>query len=354
MINKEQLPVWGYDFCVCDNEMYIFHGMINALFKVDIDDGKVSYLTKIEGEPVRERSLFTSMVEWKKKIYMFPYNASSIVCYDVVLNKVRKIETKEYNVIDTFGNGRYVYMQPTFFNNYILKFDLEQEKVIKKIAITPFHSEQTMCSFNDNCYMGNGVYAVIITPANKICIIDSNSDSVHIVNIQNADDVYASIEYCDGYIYAMGNRKYSMAKIDPKSGNIVKTYKAFNGYGRLIGRIQDKIIVDMVYDKDMYTYNCTDQKVNECRYVSKRDADACKYYWYSYGVLKKCNKDVNYYLNRYDSTIVCNFMTAKEKKIQLKASDEDYEINKKNIVEDISKCECEGEFIGLDDYLKYI
>ena len=61
MTENEILQVWGYDFCIIDNYAYIFHGLINALFKVDLEDGTISYLNTIEYDASCEKSLYSSV-----------------------------------------------------------------------------------------------------------------------------------------------------------------------------------------------------------------------------------------------------------------------------------------------------
>lgn len=353
MTENEILQVWGYDFCIIDNYAYIFHGLINALFKVDLEDGTISYLNTIEYDASCEKSLYSSMVKWKEKIYLVPYNASAMVCYDIKSNTYRSVMEKEFKILDTFGKGRYVYLKPMAACNPILKFDLESEKVVEEVIVNNDYDSYLGISINDNCYMENGRYAVIITPINTICIIDSNNGEVSKISIQNTHDIYASIEYYDGYIYVMGSKEYTIAKIDPRSGEIIKVYKMFNQYGRLIGRISDEIIVDMAYSEKIYRFNCISGTIKDVIYDSRRKGYSCRYYWYCYGKLKK-NNNVSYYFNRYNCSLVCNFLTSDEITHKLITSDEDYEIIKKYIVNDKNIYKNEDELVSLEDYLKYL
>lgn len=32
MIERSPAPVWGFDMCIAENEVWVFHGKLNALF----------------------------------------------------------------------------------------------------------------------------------------------------------------------------------------------------------------------------------------------------------------------------------------------------------------------------------
>lgn len=193
-MDKDKISIWGYDFCVTDNCVYVFHGNMNALFKIDLQYDTVTYMTGINFETFRRKALYLAMKCFDNRIYFFPYNAENIACYDIKTNQTRKILKFDGKIVDVIGSGRYVYLMPSKACQPIIKFDMQTESCIKEIYING-DSKELQNYFNDTCYMEEGVYAGIVDPANILCIFDSRDDSTRVVNILNADDIYSSIEY---------------------------------------------------------------------------------------------------------------------------------------------------------------
>lgn len=352
-MDKDKISLWGYDFCVTDNCAYVFHGNMNALFKIDLQYDTVTYMTGINFETFRRKALYLAMRCFDNRIYFFPYNAENIACYDIKTNQTRKILKFDGKIVDVIGSGRYVYLMPPKACQPIIKFDMQTESCIKEIYING-DSKELQNYFNDTCYMEEGVYAGIVDPANILCIFDSRDDSARLVNILNADDIYSSIEYYDGYIYAMGSRKYSIAKINPKCGEIVEKYMLFDDYGRFVGRIQDEIIVDMVRRQDICTFNCISKE--KFRYLpeSERNEPDSRYYQSYYGIFKRIDDFNVCYLNRYDNTLTLYCKNKKSKKIKLEISYADITKLRKYVVENMETYEDEGDLLRLDDYLEYL
>ena len=47
MIERSPAPVWGFDMCIAENEVWVFHGKLNALFRFDMKTEEMKYILSV-------------------------------------------------------------------------------------------------------------------------------------------------------------------------------------------------------------------------------------------------------------------------------------------------------------------
>ena len=112
MIERSPAPVWGFDMCIAENEVWVFHGKLNALFRFDMKTEEMKYILSVPELPMMEKILFTAIKYWKKKIFLFPYNALTCIVYETETGRIHTMDVKGMKLETVFGEGRYVYGKP--------------------------------------------------------------------------------------------------------------------------------------------------------------------------------------------------------------------------------------------------
>ena len=233
MIERSPAPVWGFDMCIAENEVWVFHGKLNALFRFDMKTEEMKYILSVPELPMMEKILFTAIKYWKKKIFLFPYNALTCIVYETETGRIHTMDVKGMKLETVFGEGRYVYGKPLQTSQPLVKIDLEKECIVKGLELSQSEEIQYI---NDICYLGNEKYAGVLTPGNQFFILDTRNDTIQLGDIPDKEEEYCTIEAYNDELYFGGYRKNKVIKVNWKNGKIIKQYGNLEQYGRFVGR----------------------------------------------------------------------------------------------------------------------
>lgn len=351
MIERSPAPVWGFDMCIAENEVWVFHGKLNALFRFDMKTEEMKYILSVPELPMMEKILFTAIKYWKKKIFLFPYNALTCIVYETETGRIHTMDVKGMMLETVFGEGRYVYGKPLQTSQPLVKIDLEKECIVKGLELS--QSEEIQYT-NDICYLGNEKYAGVLTPGNQFFILDTRNDTIQLGDIPDKEEEYCTIEAYNDELYFGGYRKNKVIKVNWKNGKIIKQYGNLEQYGRFVGRWGEEILIDRTEQKEIYRWNVLTGEIKEFAINEKKRDNKQENYWYCYGIFKNLSDGKAYYMNRYNNTFAVWTDISEIRSYEWKISEEDKdELEEKMICNQKDSIQ-ENAIFTLEDYVRVI
>lgn len=300
MIDRNAVPIWGFDICIVENEAWVFHGRLNALFRFNMKTEEMKYVMSVPELPMAEKILYTAIKCWEKKIFLFPYNALKGVVYDIESGRSHTMDMGGIKLETVFGEGRYIYGKPLQTSEPLIKIDLQKECIVKRLELT---QQEEIQYINDICCLENEKYAGVLTPGNQFFVLDTRDDTIQLGDIPDREEQYCTIEAYNNELYFGGNRKNKIIKVDWETNKIIKQYGTLAQYGRFVGRWGEEILIDLTEQKEIYRWNVLTGEIKEFEINDKKRDDGQENYWYCYGVFKNLSDKKAYYMNRYNNTL---------------------------------------------------
>lgn len=201
------MDIYASAFCVENNEVYIMHGKLNAFFKYNLITGEMEYIDSIPNEELVQESMYLGVHKYKHKLVFIPCWGSRIMIYDINTREFREIQEEKKR------NGRFIYsyIQDNmlicipFYEDYILKIDLDGEFVTNKIGWKK--NDFSDSYINKSFWVGETLIMVVPNARDKLLVFDG--DKVTEVLLGNKGLLYTSGCYVNGkiYLYSMETMK---------------------------------------------------------------------------------------------------------------------------------------------------
>lgn len=260
--------------CACvgeENEIWIFSNEFNGLFKIDLGNMSLKYITSFEKEEMDISYAYSAAIWYKKRIYFFPLSANAIAIYDTMTGVVSYMEIpekkKNFNVIQI--SDREVLLFPVFYSDSAFVFDLEVGRC-KRIHLEYGENRNIVMDammygnafYDEKAYFAveNKPYFVCVDLRNeKIRVIDSHNGKrvFHIVSSENHLIVLAA----DGCSYDVYIDETFLKSNSLKSDNNLKKYSPKD-----MGYVQNKVIFEgsilsvPVFGEDICVYKDGEKK----------------------------------------------------------------------------------------------
>lgn len=299
-----RIPVWGYDMCVSDDDIWIFHGTLNALFKFNAAYREMKYVLSVEGERELKKCLFIGIHYYKGKIFLIPRSAEKFVVYDIDKEVYRTFESNNnYNIESVFAYGKYLYCKPVYIKEKILKIDLERERIVGYICLPDeIRTKYGTAFFNDICFISDNRLAGVIYPSNKYYIFNLDTEEFHILSAESGSS-FSSLEFCKGYLYLYDLEDFTIHRVIPDSGEIVSSFKTSDRISRLVGVWEKYIIIDLTQEGKTYLFDTDDGRIFELAVNDIKRNDEEDTYRYCHGIYRLADDGRAYYLNRYNNRL---------------------------------------------------
>lgn len=126
----------SYNFVEVDGYAYFSNLFYNALFKVEIETGRATFLGNFENEKISENNIHLEAVLEKDKIYFFPRRGNSMYIYHLTDRTLQAVEIRKksegfFVIEEVILEEDYIFFLPQKENNPIIKLDRNTCKVTK-------------------------------------------------------------------------------------------------------------------------------------------------------------------------------------------------------------------------------
>lgn len=213
--------VWCSDFCVEDNDVWMFHGDFNGLMHYNLKSRKTQLLAIIPDNNIGKDFLFIRIMKKDNLIILLPCLGDHIVVYDLVgkdilYQKYIRDKFPEGHVFSSgFIIGEKVYCIPWKENAPIVSIDLKGDFSIEYIE---FEHKIFSNGYNTACYHNDSIYCV--SPDMKDIIrYDINKKSISYIEIREINGI-KSISRCNDYFYLIDSKNKTLYQWNPRENTI--------------------------------------------------------------------------------------------------------------------------------------
>lgn len=125
MLNR-LIPIYPYDFAICNGSIWFVHPNISALFEYEIG-GRLKIVTTIPGnKPIYNDVTYFKTVKKEHVLFFIPFFADSLFSYDTKKNELSLIKYDhskniEGKFVDAYVIGRNVFCVPLKSNNQMIE-----------------------------------------------------------------------------------------------------------------------------------------------------------------------------------------------------------------------------------------
>lgn len=350
MGNNKEFLVMCSDFCVVENEIWLLHGEINALLKLDINSGYTSYICSFIDENMIQEYLFKRIIKVGCRLVIVPGTANNIYVYDynknVIIYKkyIRDLYKNSVAFNDACLIGEKVYCLPSEVGKPIGVIDVSNECSFQLLELSGCN--MTNGYFNKCCSISSYVYAVNPRSKYLMCINSENGKTEQIL----IGELSGICGICgnDKYLYLQTTEEKELILYNLNEHKIEKTIKLKNATGAIGCFTDGKVWVD-TNGLFSYVINFENESIGEIDKLKygkqllytkyKSGPNVCRY------------KDF-YYFNKLRSSII-RFDGDKEFEIEVRMSNEDIKKINAHIVREkdnliINESGCFGLFDFLD------
>lgn len=258
---------WGADYKNDDDTLWFVSSNTASLICVDRKSGNVKNVYQIPVEEIRKND-FIEIVIIEKDIYLIPYSADKIYCFNVETEKFAEIVLPfnkwEEKCINKFYKVFYVNEALYLIGrgvNCVLKYDLKEKKIKK---IEGWKGETGLLSWQ--CVAIDDYIYIACAQENAIIKIHAKDDSWEKLNVYNVKDMgfdkifYSNQKmhlidknsnkfYCDMDVLKSNVKDLEMRFVEQMSR---KVYRVFCYNGKEYYFYLNEYEIDVVYEDGTY------------------------------------------------------------------------------------------------------
>lgn len=357
MDKKYNIPIWPSDFCVVGNQMWLFHGTVNALMRYDLDTGKLAYIGSVEDENMIERILYSKVFHYDEKIILIPEAAKKVAIYDLKKMRFSYFSLKGSKGRVRFGEawqcGEYIYCFPTFSSAPVIKLNAGSNMIEREIPLPDATRGKYEPAFIGGiCEISKEMLGGVISYTNLYVILDAKTDEIQVFECGDEDNKNHSISSDGKYIYLHALSEPVVYKIEINTRKVTKKFHTPDEIYCITGYHHNKIFLDLMGKRETYMLDIENGNVTEIfRDFNVRKRNLFNY-WCEDGIYHTFGADA-FYFNRYNNFLYVEHNGIKTcQKLRLTYDDE------KKISDKIRQgtlgVYTENTGVNVEDFIKYI
>jgi len=298
--------------CVVNDELWFFHGCLNALVKYNIKTNETEIVGEVKDKAFCSQLLYNKIFYINKKIYLIPFSANNIAIYDIAKNEFEYFYIESYKsgylYKEAFEDGNNIYCIPRLGTDHIMLFNTEKNEIEDRI---PFPNgqdiEYSTMNVGNICREGEKVLIPLYSHTSKknVCIwFDIFSQNFEILKFNIDARGFRSAQVVDNKIYLEAT-DFAMYEVCMNDYSKINMIKQFNEEFKIIGKQGKKLLIDFTsYYQKLYWYNIETGELklrdNVIEEINKGVIDL----GYFYGVYQKANEGSMYwYFNRCNNKL---------------------------------------------------
>ncbi|MGO5334489.1 hypothetical protein ACTQZM_08300 [Enterococcus cecorum] len=306
-MNNKHIPMWGFDFCIVDNDIWFFHGLLNALLKYDMKKEKLQYICSFPEEINYSRGLYIGITYFEGNLFLIAGKAKNHVVYNIG-EKNYVLISNDTTIVsdDIFVYENYLYMKPVKAKDPILRLNMQTKKIDKKIDLNAFSVKKYTDEFlNDWCFITKNKVGLLVLGRNELIIFNLETAEIYIHDLGYRDQHrFTTLQKLGNKLVLCEYGKEKLICIDIENNNEVEICDIATGNVRLVGGNDiDTIFIDRARTKNLFLYNYERQTLKEVSFPDVEVHFLNDIYEYGYGILKKFDNNY-YYFNRYLNSFI--------------------------------------------------
>ena len=205
MLKNRKISVLFEDCIIEYNDLWFFSKQMNGLFRMNINNGKVEYISSIPGFSFQTERLVVKIIKLNEKIFCIPFKCEHLWIYNIEFNTWESIEIineNEKNKIGYFFQAILyndcIYMIPTFCD-YIVSFRLETYEVHKNFFVDEQLNEKRKnnndCYFRTDYAIKNNILYLVSCCDCRVMLLDLRTENIMWKNLNGIDYTLSGIVY---------------------------------------------------------------------------------------------------------------------------------------------------------------
>lgn len=185
-----------YDLCMKENEAWMVSAYFNGLFKINMENGEVTWKGKFPGEGSNKLHLFVHYIDIDNKIYFAPSMAEAIAVYDMEEETFKRIEidvTGKRRYDASFAHvkqyGEYVYFIGLCCTNTICKYNTKtgELKYIRNQVTDHLEMDDDFLGYGaDSCLLHGKLYIPLLYKG-YVMVVDLENDHCRLRQVLSED-----------------------------------------------------------------------------------------------------------------------------------------------------------------------
>lgn len=274
---RSEIIVWPSTMCVDGNNLWIYHGKLNALFKYNLEtNDNAEHICSFQDEMLIRESAVSSLICTDKSIYSIPQWGNHIHLYnfsDKTENIIHIPDENNFTDKMLFSgafllDGK-IYCIPKQYS-YILSVDMETNEVNIEFDIKKYLFDKGNSDFliNDSCMGENRVIYAAISCTNRILVYDIKSKMVNDISIGEESNRLNSVTIDGENLYISDFNNKILIEYNTTLKEVVGQY-TIPFYSYFVRKIaKGKVMVDSVIDENymvldesnLYSYKSNHRK----------------------------------------------------------------------------------------------
>lgn len=232
MSKKKMLDQLGIIEAIClDGEcIWCTAGNYGILFRVNINTGKMDYISEISAEEFRKKRLYSDIQRYNEKLLLVPISANTITIYNIDSKTFDEIKLEEPKENFHLYKSDYKFSRCIIYGAFAYLFSITFPAIIR-IDLTNYnvrYLDQWIGFFEGkvinkkhvyfrNIYNNNNKIYFASCCSNLVVEFNMKKETFSMYEVGKYDDCFSDIVFCEGKIYVSLLYKREILVLDAKS-----------------------------------------------------------------------------------------------------------------------------------------
>ncbi len=306
---KSNIPIWPVDFFVENDNLWLVHGKLNALFRFSLSGNQLYYEGSVQGIEAIKPDIYSNIIKRGNSIFLIPLNGDKIGIYDVIEHSMSSIELFEEmkgrmgyaTGVITIDNK--IYCIPLKGDNPIICVDTEKKEFFIENDFEGDIPDYFTTNTN-GIVLAEGNIVFTISGRKEFLQIDFLKKKISIHGIPYEEvPIAQSVASANGMLYFLGYNSNRIYSFDKTSMDFVSSFGIHKENALIQSYGNRYLFIDSFEGDGAEIYDTATGEF--CKFDYSRDKKKCpESYDYNVGLIRESEDGRVFYYNRINNEII--------------------------------------------------